>query len=160
MQCVLPPYSNDTADGRSNTDKMKDPLSNTYNMTQSKIFTPKYHNKLLELQVLCYWAMTTEQPPGLKILYVLHRWYWVPQSHTWQPLTAWGCLHVVWLHVVAHAVTRALVALVRSLGFHSQQVPAFSLSSTSLSISNVKHKIPSRISCSSAESQPSSLTDC
>jgi len=65
------------------------------------------------------------------------------------------------LAVVAHAVTRALAALVRSLGFHSQQVPAFSLSSisvSSLSISNVKHKIPSRISCSSAESQPSSLT--
>ena len=63
------------------------------------------------------------------------------------------------LAVVAHAVTRALAALVRSLGFHSQQVPAFSLSSisvSSLSISNVRHKIPSR--SSSAESQPSSLT--
>ena len=61
------------------------------------------------------------------------------------------------LAVVAHAVTRALAALVRSLGFHSQQVPAFSLSFvSSLSISNVRHKIPSR--SSSAESQPSSLT--
>ena len=64
-----------------------------HNMTQSKTFTPKYHNELLELPMLCYWARQPDnQPPALKILYVLHRWCWVPQSHIWQPLTAWGCL--------------------------------------------------------------------
>ena len=37
----------------------------------------------LEPPVLCHWATTEWQPPPL---YVLHRWYWMPQSHTWQPL--------------------------------------------------------------------------
>ena len=36
-----------------------------------------------------YWVMTTGQPPTVTILYAhaLHRWYWMPQSHTWQPLS-------------------------------------------------------------------------
>ena len=38
--------------------------------------------------VLCYWATdsrTTTNPHNP--LYILHRWYWMPQSHTWQPLS-------------------------------------------------------------------------
>ena len=33
------------------------------------------------------WGMTTGQPSNCQPpLYVWHRWYWMPQLHTWQPL--------------------------------------------------------------------------
>ena len=42
----------------------------------------------VEPSVLCHWVTTPGQPPTLTIpLYVLHRWYWMPQLHTWQPLS-------------------------------------------------------------------------
>ena len=37
--------------------------------------------------MLCHWATTAGRPPTLTTLYVLHRWYWMCQSHTWQPLS-------------------------------------------------------------------------
>ena len=41
----------------------------------------------LKPSVLCHWATAAGQLPTLTILYVLHRWYWMPESHTWQPLS-------------------------------------------------------------------------
>ena len=41
----------------------------------------------LEPPVLGHWATTTGQPPTLSILYILHRWYWMSQLHTWQALS-------------------------------------------------------------------------
>ena len=39
----------------------------------------------LEPPVSCHDSRTTTRPHNP--LYVLHRWYWMPQSHTWQPLS-------------------------------------------------------------------------
>ena len=43
----------------------------------------------LEPPVLCNWAMTAGWPSTLTILDhdLLHRWYWMSQLHTWQPLS-------------------------------------------------------------------------
>ena len=42
----------------------------------------------LEPPVLCHWATTAGQPPTPTILLcILHRWYWMPQSHIRQPLS-------------------------------------------------------------------------
>ena len=55
---------------------------------------------------LSYDNWTTTCPDNL--LYVLHRWYWMPQLHTLQPLSG-----------------RALAAQAMSLGFDSQQLTTF-----------------------------------
>ena len=39
----------------------------------------------LELLVLCHWARPAGQPPFIYTAQVV--WYWMPQSHTWQPLS-------------------------------------------------------------------------
>ena len=62
-------------------------------------------------------------------LYVLYRWYWIPQSHTWQPLSMcrqnsvmdWppGKNRLSWLS------DRALAAQPEVSGFDSRRLPAF-----------------------------------
>ena len=55
-------------------------------------FSPIFRMGLGTKQVLAglwYWAMSTLPTNPHNPLYVLHRWYWLPQSHTWQPLSTW-----------------------------------------------------------------------
>ena len=55
-------------------------------------FSPIFRMGLGTKQVLAglwYWAMSTLPTSPHNPLYVLLRWYWMPQSHTWQPLSTW-----------------------------------------------------------------------